>query len=356
IFIFTASEEVSERQHAFYIYAVDDKGRPDPTPARFVFSSYDRFPPLAVIDECRADGTEYQLLPGGGGVTPVPKAYFGTDFFEISNTHACPRDTVSSNALLHMRWHGVPTIPSTIVTGYRYKLDEATFNTVDSSVHEASYNTGVGADKVNPGQKIFTLRAIGQSGWRGESTRWFQMNFAPDSWYTGMDPNDARPPAWRSHTDGKGKRYWYQDFRTRKWNEVFTGIPGTMLSADSAIVLPAARGQRKSFFEAYNQRLWLRQEDDTVHLNSWVIIPAGGFDRDSPYAVPSNMALLGDSLRQFPVLTPGPPNGSPTGFRIRVQVRDAGGQLTLGSETTTDPAVDPTAPKEHKAMSAHCAG
>ena len=40
IFIFSASEEVSERQHAFFIYAVDDKGRSDPTPARFVFSSW----------------------------------------------------------------------------------------------------------------------------------------------------------------------------------------------------------------------------------------------------------------------------------------------------------------------------
>jgi hypothetical protein len=103
IFIFHASEEVSERQHAFYIYAVDDKGRADPTPARFVFSAYDRFPPLAVIDECKATGTEYQLQPGGG-VLPVEKTYFVTDFFEISNEHAFPRDTVSSNAQLSMRW------------------------------------------------------------------------------------------------------------------------------------------------------------------------------------------------------------------------------------------------------------
>src|SRR5262249_22066596 len=159
---FTASEEVSERQHAFFIYAVDDKGRPDATPARFIFSSYDRFPPLAVIDECRGDGTEYQLNPGGVGGTPVNKTYFVTDFFEISNEHAFPRDTVSSNAKLHMRWHGVPTIPTTVVTGYRYKLDESTFNSADSSAHEVGYNTGVGSDKVSPGPKIFTLRAIGQ--------------------------------------------------------------------------------------------------------------------------------------------------------------------------------------------------
>jgi hypothetical protein len=338
IFIFTASEEVSERQHAFFIYAVDDKGRPDPTPARFVFSSYDRFPPTAVIDECKATGTEYQLLPGGG-VQPVQKTYFVTDFFEISNDHAVPRDTVMSNALLHMRWHGVPTIPSTVVTGFRYKLDEPSFNTVDSSVHETSYNTGVGNDRVNPGPKIFTLRAIGQSGWRGENTRWFQMNFAPDTWFAGPDPNDPAA-GWISSSDGNGKRYLFKDYELTGWSP-FPGVPNTMLTADSLRVLPALRTERKTFFEVYNDRLWLKQEEDTVHLNSWVILPAGGFDKDSPYSAKVNVALLPDSLKGFPVYTPSGPNGSPIGFRIRIQVKDKSGQVSQPSETTTYPVVDP---------------
>ena len=336
IFIFDASEEVSERQHCFYIYAVDDKGRPDPTPARFVFSSYDRFPPNAVIDEFKATGTEYQLLPGGG-VMPVQKTYFVHDFFEISNNHAFPRDTVMSNALLHARWHGVPTIPSTVVTGYRYKLDEPNFNTVDSSVHETSYNTGVGTDKVNPGQKIFTLRAIGQSGWRGESTRWFQMNFAPDTWFSGPDPNDPLG-GWSVQPPPYGGKYL--EFKDTGWG-AFTGVPNSMLTLDSLNQLPAVRPQRKAFFEVYNDRLWVRQEDDTVHLNSWIIIPAGGFDRDSPYAVKVNTALLDSALLGYPVLTPGRPNGSPIGFRIRVQVKDKSGQVSQPSETTTYPVYDP---------------
>jgi hypothetical protein len=338
IFIFDASEEVSERQHAFYIYAVDDKGRPDPTPARFVFSAYDRFPPTAVIDECKATGIEYQLLPGGG-VMPLQKTYIVTDFFEISNDHAFPRDTVTSNALLHMKWHGVPTIPSTVVTGYRYKLDEPNFNTVDSSVHETSYNTGVGTDKVNPGQKIFTLRAIGQSGWRGESTRWFQMNFAPDTWFAGANPNDPAG-GWSTQAPPYGGKY--KDFDLTGWG-AFTGVPNSMLTQDSLKVLPALRTERKSFFEVYNNRLWIRQENDTVHLNSWVIMPAGGFDRDSPYAVKVNVALLDSAIRvqQFPVITPAVPNGSPIGFRIRVQVKDKAGQVSQPSETTTYPVFDP---------------
>ena len=338
MFIFTASVDASERQHTFYIYSVDNKGLADPTPARFIFSAYDRFPPTAVIDECAATGYEYQFV--AGVLQRFQKTYYVTDSFALSNDHPFPRDTVMSGARFHMRWHGVPTIPTTIVTGYRYKLPEPNFNTVDSSVHEASYNTGVGQDRVNPGRNVFTLQAIGQSGWRGESTRWFQMNFAPDSWFAGPDPNDGTA-GWQTLTDGNGKRYWFMDFGTRTWDAAFSGVRGTMLSADSAYRLPSLRTERRSFFEVYNQRLWLRQEGDTVHLNSWGIFPGGGFDRDSPYATKSNMVLLGDSLRQYPVLAPGEQNGSPIGFRIRVQVKDPSGQVSLPTETTLYPVVDP---------------
>ena len=336
IFIFHASEEVSERQHAFFIYAVDNKGRPDATPARFVFSAYDRFPPLAIIYELKAVGTIYELGPGGS-VSPIERTYFVRDSFEISETHASPRDTIPSNSRMHMRWHGEPTIPSTIITGYRYKLDEPTFNTVDSSVHQASYNTVVGLDKVNPGQKIFTLRAIGQSGWRGESTRWFQMNFAPDTWFAGPDPNDPAA-GWVTHGHDR-----YIDLSATGW-KTFPGVAGSQLSADSALTLPALRAERRSFFEIYNDRLYVRQEGDTVNLNSWVVFPSGGFDRDSPYRVKVNTALLPPALVGVPVLTPSGPNGSPIGFRIRVQVKegtDPTNRAGAPSETTTYPVFDP---------------
>jgi hypothetical protein len=345
IFIFRASEEVSERQHAFYVYAVDNKGRADATPARFIFSAYDRFPPLAIVDELKAVGTEYVLV--GNTVTPVTRTYFVRDSFEISNDHSFPRDTVSANARLTIRWHGEPTIPSTVVTGYRYKLDEPNFNSVDSSVRQVEYNTGVGADRVNPGPKIFTLRAIGQSGWRGESTRWFQMNFAPDSWFAGPDPS---LPVWQSITDGNGKTYRFIDFAATGWpnsngllqtGAPYAGVTGTMMSPDSLALLPPARVERKTFFEVYNNRLWLRAEDDTVHMNSWVVIPSGGFDRDSPYRVKVNAPLLPANVAGTPVATPTGPNGSPIGFRLRVQVKDPANGVTQPSETTTYPVYDP---------------
>src|SRR5207244_12488116 len=224
-------------------------------------------------------------------------------------------------------------------TGYRYKLDETSFNTADSSVHEANYNTGVGLDKVSSGQKIFTLRAIGQSGWRGENTRWFQMNFAPDSWFAGPAPGDPAA-GWQTATGRfPGK---YLAFPTEaSWKQ--GGVPNSMLSQDSMLLFPALRRERRTFVEVYNDRLWLRQEGDTVHLNSWVIFPAGGFDRDSPYNVHVNTLLDTVRVYHYPVLTPGPPNGSPVAFHVRVQVKDAAGQITNPSESAPYPVFDPLA-------------
>lgn len=337
IFVFRAAEEVSERQHAFYIYAVDNKGRPDPTPARFIFSSYDRFPPLAVIDELRAVGTVYQLLPGGS-VQAVSRSYAVTDSFEISESHPAPRDTVPSNAVLTVRWHGETVSPNTYVTGYRYKLDEPSFNVADSSVRNATYNTGVGLDKVAPGQKIFTLRALGISGWRGESTRWFQMNFAPDTWFAGPDPNDPAA-GWQTYLDGNGRRYWFINRDLTGWT---SAIANTSISPDSLNVLPASRAERKTFMEIYNNRIWLRQEGDTVNMNSWLIFPSGGFDRDSPYRVQVK-ADYNPALNGLPVTTPGPANGSPIGFRIQVNIKEgtkSSNRVDQPSETTTYPVMD----------------
>src|SRR5262249_44260277 len=152
-------------------------------------------------------------------------------------------------------------------------------------------------------------------GWRGESTRWFQMNFAPDTWFAGPDPNDVAA-GWQTTIPGTrfpGKFLTFPN--ADSWS---LGVRNTMLSQDSVFVFPALRKERKTFFEAYNDRLWVRQEGDTVHLNSWVVFPAGGFDRDSPYNVRVNTLLDTIATRHhYPVLTPGGPNGSPVAFRVR---------------------------------------
>src|SRR5262245_11739985 len=337
IFVFTTSEELNTRQHAFFIYAVDDKGKPDPTPARFIFRAYDSYPPEAIIEELRAEGTEYELLDGGG-VREVDVTRYVTDFFEISNDHPAPRDTVTANARLYIRWTGRPTIPSTIIKHYRYKLDEPDFQLASPTDTTVEYNTNP-ANKISPGRKVFTLYAVGQSGWRGTMTRWFEMNFSPDTWFAGPDPNDPAG-GWQTHVDGNGKRYWYVNLEATGW-QTFAGIPNSQLSSDSLQFIPPLRTERRTFFEMYNDILWVHQEGDTVHMNSWVMFPAGGYDRDSPYAVKVNTALLKPEYVS-PVLTPGPANGAPIGFRVRIPIRNSIGGVTQPSETTTYPVYDPT--------------
>ncbi len=334
IFIFDASEDVSDREHTFYIYAIDNKGKPDPTPARFMFRAYDRFPPIAVIDSAYGEGLIYRHLPGGG-VAPQVGTYAIRDSFHLSPPF--PADTIPSGSRIEFRWHGEPTIPSTVVTGYRYKLDEPEFNVVDSTVKRATYNTGIGTDIVSPGVKKFTLRAVGQSGWRGEATRYFQMNFAPDSWFDGPDVSNPLE-GWSTYQDGNGKSYYYRNVRPTGWAAF--SIPGTMLSSDSVNVLPADRPAHRTFYEIYGDSIWAHSEGDTVSLNSWVLFPAGGYDPDSPYLVKVGI----DPNRPVGVVTtPDPePNGSPIGFRANATIRRNDGSTLRPTETSTYPVFDLT--------------
>src|SRR5438034_857092 len=64
-FSFNVSEFSPDRRHAFYIYAVDDKGRADPTPARFTFDALDRFPPLPVFDVSEGTGQFFRVSSHG---------------------------------------------------------------------------------------------------------------------------------------------------------------------------------------------------------------------------------------------------------------------------------------------------
>jgi hypothetical protein len=178
-----------------------------------------------------------------------------------------------------------------------------------------------------------------------------QANVAPTSWFSGPDPDDASA-GWQIDPGPIGGRFilappdgWYDS----------PGIPHTMLSADSLLVFPKDRPERRTFFELYGDRIWLRQEGDTVHTNSWVILPSGGSDPDSPYSVLVNTELLGPFLREFPVLKPGGPNGSPIGFRLRVKLRDRMGRVDQPSEGLTYPHFDAASEFDYRIISGYYA-
>ncbi len=326
IFIFNVSEFSPDRQHAFFIYSVDNQGKADATPARLIFNALDRNPPLPIIAIQPKDAQRRPIAPLVGGAKGFGRiasmsregvlfsrdtTIFTNDSLTRLNASIPTTDTIPATARIDIRWRGEPTILGTYVTGYRYKLDESSFVSVDSSVHTVSYNTGVAGDLTRPGSKVFTLRAVDQAGGAREVNRRFQMNFNPDTWFSGPDPNQYPiDPVTGSRS-----------VLVTSW----TGLPsqpGSLLSCDSLRLLPAQRPHRRTFFEIYKDRLYVRQEGDTVHMNSWVILHGGGLDIDSPYNIQIGLQdpdLGPDTLACGPdpalAVRPAGINGSPIGFK-----------------------------------------
>lgn len=306
-FVFTVAEGIPDRQHAFFIYAVDNQGKPDPTPARFIFNAQDRFPPIPRFDDCTCTGTIYEFV----GAALVPRQVTN-HMTEADIRFTTPRDTCPSNSTLTFRWHAQALNPQVPVTGFRYKLDEPRFTEVGPQVTSVNYFTGVGRDTIppSPGTKIFTLRVVDLAFGTRDSTRRFQYNYSPDTWFSGPDPNS---PSFTTKPNGEEYALLVNGRLPAG------GIVGSLLSPDSTLIFPASRPPRRTFFEVWKDTVFLRADGDTVHMNSWVIFHSGGFDRDSRYQV--QVSDLGRQLPNFPggpVLQPGGPNGSPVGVRSQI--------------------------------------
>jgi len=350
-FVFTVSELFTDRAHAFFIYAVDNQGKPDPTPARFIFTAIDKFPPRPVIDLARATGEIVSLTPAGEPIS-VFREYFITDTL---NPKTLPKDTVPAYSRLDFHWRGEVTQLGTFVTNYRYKLDESQFQTADSSVHSVSYGTNLpGSAPVAPGQKIFTLRALDQAGGAGETTRRFIMNFAPDTWWAGPDPALFTGPP-----DGE---YGSHSVAVTTWpsagNPVFQTNPplpaGSTFGPDSFDYRPSRRfppnrdfGRPGTFYEIYKNRLYARTQGDTVHMNSWVILWNGGYDKDSRYIPRADST---DPILRNPdgsqvtgaVVQAAGRVGSPIGFRSLIINRlTPAGLKSLPAQTSIYPVYEP---------------
>jgi hypothetical protein len=331
IFIFSVSEGRADREHAFYIYAVDNNGRPDPTPARFIFNSIDRYPPVPIIDVFLATGFIWEQDPTTLALSrrlttvSVP----ATDTFAIG---AKARTTVPNQARLDISWHSEETTVNNQAVGYRYKLDEPEFVSVGRTTTTASYNTGPG-DVVGPGLKVFRLKAVDVAGGARETSRLFQMNNPPTTWFAGPDLNAS---VWTR----QGTNVFVN---VPNWNAVPNLASAGLLSADSVKIMPSQRTPRRTFYEFYGNRIYARQERDTVNMNSWVVFHSGGFDADSPYNVVyrSNDPSAPDSTNN-PVLQIRPSNGSPVGFRSRIPMfLSPTGPFTGPSQTGLYPVFDP---------------
>ena len=352
-FIFTVAEDVPDRQHAFYIYAVDDKGKADPTPARFIFNALDRFPPLPVFDEAKATGTIY-FFDAGGVLRSETRTFQIRDSLNFSTQ---PSDTVPSGSRLTFRFHGEVTVAGSLIKGYRYKLDESELqpanpdslfqgNVIEYGVPAGEADPGRGGRDILPistGTKVFSLRAVDQANGSRDGTRRFQMNFSPDTWFAGPDPDvpaASAPPGnpWVLKPNGEKYALFVNG------RPPVGGLPGTLLGPDSVQVLPVDRVARRTFIELYKDTIFIRREFDTVHKGSWVIIYNGGFDRDSPYLVKvvDGIGAIQPSFPDGPVLRKGPQNGSPIGFRSLItNYLSPNGPLSFTSQSRLYPFYDP---------------
>lgn len=346
VFVFNVSEFAPDRQHAFFIYAVDDKGKADPTPARFIFNALDRFPPLPIFDVASATGKVWRVKTHGVP-TSTDSTTFIRDSLDLNDLGRAPRDTVLSNARIDFHWHGEPTAPGQVAVRYKYKLDESFFNDVDSSVHAVSYNTGINGDVVHAGTKLFYFRAIDAAGGARQINRRFQVGYDPDTWFAGPDSNSvgfATDP-----DDNEQHRF----ITVNDWGTQTNCTPcqqppltQTLLSCDSLTLWPSERKQNKTFWEIYRNRLYLHVEGDTVNMNSWIIVSNGGSDIDSPYSVdvqpndPVNVAGCAGSGEPPRVVQPSTAVGSPIGFRFQTTNALDPDQTTLS--TPSQSALYPT--------------
>jgi hypothetical protein len=356
LFVFSILEgRGSDRQHALYVYAVDNQGRVDATPAVTHFVARDQNLPTVQILTAQGRGTIFELN-GEGGVVPVELIVQLEDSTEVP-IHA-PEDTIPVGGSASFSWIGRDLDFASAITGYLYKLTENELVRVDSTVTSAEYGTGFGSapGPIPVGPNTFRVRAIDEAGGttQPDEVRQLFVNFSPDTWFAG--PDVAALGSFLA-TDSLGT-YFPIDPVTN-WP---LDIPGNPFGQDTLITLPAERKpmdgldppdrefRPKTFLEGRFRldrelRWYVRQEGDTIAYASRVVARLGGFDKDSPYAVRG-----GTPDHESPVLRSGPQNGSPVAFQARLnRVKVVGGAVTP-SFTTPFPNVDVLDPFENDAI------
>ena len=343
-FIFNVTEGSPDRQHAFYLFAVDDRGKADPTPARFMFTAIDKYPACPVFerDSTYAAGTIYVVE--GGVLTPKRDFKLLTD---PSIPRTLARDSAAVNASLHFQWTVRLGIAGSFVRKYCWRLEESDFGcNEDPSLRSVTY-----AGPFSAGTKVFTLRVVDEAQGVCDSTRRFVLNYMPDTWFAGPDPQD---PHFVQTPDVNGDRH-YVDLSgvdQMSWPGIPSNLTGPRpffsgLSPDSFKVLPLDRPQRKTFWEYWNNRIYAHFENDTVHMNSWVVFYNGGYDKDSKYVPrvdPADPALPPDFAGNpglYPLLEAQGHIGSPIGFRSRLSLKLPDGSRVDFAQSGLYPIFDP---------------
>lgn len=340
----------TDREHALYVFAVDNQGKVDPTPAVTHFVARDQNLPIVLFTRAEGQGIIYPSN-GVGGITPTPFTRALTDTFELP-PHVI-RDTIPSGGNVRFEWRGYDPDFGSRITGYLFKLIENDFIRTDSTVTSVEYGTPLsptpGALPI--GLNVFRIRAIDEAGGttQPDAVRRFFVNFSPDTWFSGPDPNDPAL-AGRLFTDSLGTYFeTLQGPPAEQWGRP-VGFPGNPMT-DTLELLPAERpvtdgleGRVKTIMEQRTLlnrtvRDYIRNENDTIAFGSLLVARLGGSDIDSPYQVRGGSP---DSVSRL--YRSGPANGSPVAFQARVVTQFANGGAEEPPFSTPFPNVNPLDP------------
>ena len=339
----------TDREHGLYVFAVDNEGKVDPTPAITHFVARDPHLPGLTFVDAHATGTVY-LANGLGGVTPTPFYKKLTDGFELP-LHV-PIDTIPSGGNVSFTWKGFDPDFGSSISGYMFKLTETEFIRTDSSVTTTAYGPGTGNPAPLPiGLNVFRIRAIDEANGttQPDSLRRFFVNFSPDTWLSGPDPNDpVLQGSGHLFTDSLGT-YFETQQDAAHWGQAVP-FPGNPLT-DTLDLLPAERpvtdgynGRVKTIVEQRtlldrSVKNYIRSENDTIAFGSLITARFGGSDKDSPYALRGGSP---DSVARL--YRTGPANGSPVAFQARLVTQFAQGGSEEPPFTTPFPNLDPLDP------------
>ena len=191
-FIFRCVRDVSEREHAFFVYAVDNRASPIRRP-RASSSARTTASAEPIIDIARATERSTRWEMGGVSLldrvtspTPTPSAF-----------RATPSRPAQAGTL---QWHGEPAIPGSHVLGF-------TGSTVDVQRHRLlgtrSFSTAARHHVPwLPGVKALHASRGEASGWRSPDDLDYSDELRAGLWYAGPDVNS--PAAGWSSWDGNG--------------------------------------------------------------------------------------------------------------------------------------------------------
>ncbi len=206
--------------HRFYVRAVDNENKVDPTPAWTYFIAHDfNFPNVTFTRSLGTwvdrDGTTHRITLK-------------------SNNQFSPTDTIGVGGNISLAWTGHDVDEGGSVVGYEYRASTSTSFTggtlADTAMAESFDPAVTGAASYFSGREVIQIRAIDDAGAKTQpdSIRSVVVNFSPVTWIA-VQGADGKPVRSQVFTDADNGRTWpsgttLAGLRLRHVRFTFTGF------------------------------------------------------------------------------------------------------------------------------------